>query len=166
MAHDMPKKRSVWVPIAVVGGVAVLLLALLIVGTRLLSKNSSAAAPVLLTDGSTYRMYELRNDDALLSYTVKLRTPTDTAMTFTVRAVLPQDAKSGYLASENATVRGQNGEKSFTLKQGQTKSFDLVLTAPHQKYGGADMPSGALPQLYAVFPDESEGKIETERSGL
>ena len=162
MAHEAPKKRSVWVPIAVVGGVAVVLLALLITGTRLLAENSSVTAPVLLTDGSEYRMYELRNNDALLSYTITLRNPTNEDMTFTLRAVLAQDAKSGYLSSENATVRSRDGEESFTLPQGQNESFELVLTAPHPKYGGAEMPSCALPQLYAVFPDGSEGKIETE----
>ena len=162
MAHEAPKKRSVWVPIAVVGGVAIVLLALLIAGTRLLSANSSVEAPVLLTDGSEYRMYELRNSDVLLSYTITLRNPTDEDMTFALRAVLAQDAKSGYLTSENATVRGQDGEESFDLPQGQARSFELVLTAPHPKYGGAEKPSGELPQLYAVFPDGSEGKIDTE----
>ena len=162
MAHEQIKKRSVWVPVAVVGGVAVVLLVLLIVGTRLLAQNSSVAAPILLKDGSGYKMYELRNDYALLSYTVKLLNPTEEDMTFTLRAVLSQDAKSGYLSSEVAAVRAQSGEESFTLQKGQTKSFDIVLTAPHPKYGGADAPSGALPQLYAVFPDGSEGKIEAQ----
>ena len=123
MEHKVPKKRSVWVPIAVVGGVAVVLLALLVIGTRLLAENSNTAAPVLLTDGSGYRMYELRNDDALLSYTVKLRNPTDKDMTFTLRAVLAQDAKTGYLSSENATVRGHDGEESFSLPQGRPKAL-------------------------------------------
>ena len=162
MAHDEPKKRSVWAPVAVVGGMAVVLLVLLVVGTRLLAQNSNAAAPVLLRDGSGYRMYELRNDDALLSYTIKLRNSTDQDMTFTLRAVLPQDKKSGYLSSEDAAVRTQDGEETFSLPSGQTKSFDVILTAPHTRYGGADAPSGALPQLYAVFPDGSEGKIEAE----
>ena len=162
MKHMQTKKRSVWIPVAVVGGIAVVLLALLIVGTKLLAKNSSVTSPILLSDGSGYKMYELRNDDALLSYTVRLRNPTDEDMTFTLRAVLAQDAKSGYLASEDATVRAQDGAERFTLPKGQTKSFDIVLTAPHPKYGGAEAPSGALPQLYAVFSDGSEGKIETQ----
>ena len=162
MAHDTPKKSSVWTSVAIVCGVAVILLVLLIVGTRLLAKNSSVSAPVLLESGSGYRMFELRNDDVLLSYTVKLQNPTDKNMTFSLRAVLPKDAKSGYLASEDAAVRGQDGEDSFSLPANETKSFDLVLTAPHRKYGGADTPSGTLPQLYAVFPDGSEGKIEMQ----
>lgn len=162
MAHGTPKKRSVWLPVAVVGGATVVLLFLLIIGTRLLAQHSNVPAPVLLEGGSGYRMYELRNDDVLLSYTVKLQNPSEDEMTFTLRAVLPQDAKSGYLAAEDAAVRNADGSESFSLPGNTTKSFEIVLTAPYRKYGGADRPSGKLPQLYAVFPDGGEGKIEIQ----
>ena len=155
------KKRSVWVPVIIVSAAAVVLLVLLIVGARLLSSGSSVSAPVLEAEGSAYRMYELRNRDVLLTYSVRLRNETDKDMEgFTLRAVLPQDRKIGFLFDENGTVRLQSGEETLSLPAGVTRSFDIVITASYNRINGSDAPSGELPQLYAVYPDGSEGKIE------
>ena len=158
-----PSAGKVWAPILIVSGVALTLLVLLIVCGKYLAGGNSAASPVLLTDGSAYRMYELRNDDVLLSYTIKLQNGSGRDLdSVTLRAVLPADAKSGFLRSEDASVRLQNGEETLSLADGETRSFDIIVTAQYMKYGKTDRPSGALPQFYVVYPDGSEGVIENQ----
>ena len=154
------KKKKVWLPILVVLLIAALVVVLLIVVTNALHKNGSRPAPVMISGESHYAMYEERSDEVLLTYSVTLRNDTDEALDgFALRAVLQSDYKSGYLLSPDARVR-QWGEQysTFSMAAGETKTYDLILTAKFHKTQRTA--SGDLPQLYAVFPDGSEGRIE------
>ena len=158
--NPTPKKKNVWLPIAVVLGVAVLVVILLVVGTKALHKNGSQPAPVMLADQSNYSMYEERSDEVLLTYAVTLRNDTGKDLTdFALRAVLQSDYRSGYLLSPDAKVRMWGEQYStFSIPAGETKRFDLILTAKFHKTKRTA--SGDLPQLYAIYPDGSEGLIE------
>ena len=154
--------KKVWLPILLVFGIAALLLVLLIVGTKVLSSGSRQSAPVLIAEQSHYEMYEIRTGEILLTYEITLQNNTGSDLTdFAMRGVLQDDYKSGYLLDSAATVK-EWGTKStlFSLKNGETKTFTLVLTAPY--YRNDKKASGTLPQLYAVYPDGSEGKINIQ----
>lgn len=159
--EERKHNKKVWLPILIVFGVVVLLLVLLIAGVKTLSAGGKTA-PVLLADQSHYEMYEIRTGEILLMYEVTLRNDTGNDLTdFAMRGVLQEDYKSGYLLDPAATVR-EWGTKStlFSLKNGETKTFDIILTAPY--FRNSKEASGALPQLYAVYPDGSEGKISIQ----
>ena len=47
---------------------------------------------------------------------------------------------------------------TFTIKSGEAKTYDLILTAKYHRTQRTA--SRELPQLYAVYPDGSEGLIE------
>ncbi len=155
------KKKKVWLPIAIVLFVAALVVALLIFGTKALHKNGNQPAPVMLAEQSHYSMFEERTNEVLLTYSVTLRNDTGADLTdFALRAVLQSDYKSGYLLSPDARVRMWGEQYStFSIPAGETRTFDLILTAKFHKTRRTA--SGDLPQLYAVFPDGSEGRIET-----
>ncbi len=106
-------------------------------------------------------MFEERTDEVLLTYAVTLRNDTDTDMPdFALRAVLQSDYKSGYILSPDASVRIWGEQYStFSLAAGETKTFDLILTAKFHKTQRTA--SGELPQLFAIYPDGSEGRIES-----
>ena len=153
-------QKKVWLPIAVVSLVLALALVLLIFGVKMLGKNGSQPAPVMLANRSHYEMYETRTDTVLLTYSVTLRNETGHDLQdFALRGVLQSDYKSGYLLSADASVR-QWGEanSTFSLASGETRTIDLILTARYHSTNRTA--SGDLPQLYAVYPDGSEGKIE------
>ena len=154
------KKKKVWLPVVIVLALAALVVTLLILGTRALHKNVSQPAPVMLAESCRFSMFEERPDEVLLTYSVALRNDTGTDLTdFALRGVLQTDYKSGYLLSPDAKVRMWGEQYStFSLKAGETKTYDLILTAPFHKTQRTA--SGDLPQLYAVFPDGSEGRIE------
>lgn len=153
-------KKKVWAPIVIVSILLIGALVALVMGMQRIGQNGSQPAPVLLADRSHYEMYETRPDSVLLTYSVTLRNDTDEELRdFALRATLQSDYKSGYLLSPEATVR-KWGEKNstFTLAAGATQTLDLILTAKYHKTERTA--SGDLPQLYAVYPDGSEGKIE------
>ena len=155
------QKRKIWIPVAVVLGIAALVVALLAVGTRALHKNGSQPAPVMIADQCHYSMYEERSTEVLLTYSVTLRNDTgEDLQDFALRAVLQSDYKSGYLLSPDAKVR-QWGEQysTFSMAAGETKTYDLILTAPFHKTQRTA--SGDLPQLFVVYPDGSEGIVRT-----
>lgn len=153
-------KKKVWLPIVIVFGAAALVLILLIVGTKALNKNGAQPAPVMLAQSSHYSMYEERTNETLLTYSVTLRNDTGEDLTdFALRAVLQSDYKSGYLLSPDASVRQWGQQYStFSLAAGETQTYDLILTAKFHKTQRTA--SGDLPQLFAVYPDGSEGRIE------
>ena len=155
-----PKKKNVWLPVAVVLGFAVLVVVLLVVGTKALHKNGSQPAPVMIASESRYSMFEERSDEVLLTYSVTLRNDTDEDMSdFALRAVLQSDYENGYILSPDASVRMWGEQYStFSLAAGETQTVDLILTAKFHKTQRTA--SGDLPQLFAVFSDGSEGKIE------
>lgn len=151
--------KKIWLPILIVFGIVALLLVLLVVGTKVLSADGSQNAPVLLAEQSHYEMYEIRSGEILLTYEITLQNNTGSDLVdFAMRGILQDDYKSGYLLDSAATVR-EWGTKStvFSLKNGETKTFTLVLTASY--YRNDKEASGTLPQLFAVYPDGTEGKI-------
>lgn len=157
-----PGKKKVLRRIGILCTGAAVLLALLVIGIHLLNGNSNRPAPVLVADKSHYEMFEVRTGEVLLSYQITLRNETGEDLNdFALRAMLQQDYKSGYILSPAASVRqwGQNAGTTFSLPDGQTRTFDLTLTA--QYFRNDKSPSKALPELYIVYPDGSEGKIET-----
>ena len=142
---------------------AVVLLVLLVLGLKLLSRQSSQPAPVLVAEKSHYQMFEVRNNEILLGYEITLRNETGKDLEdFALRATLQEDYKNGYILSPNASVRqwNQNAGTTFTLTAGQTRTFDLVIAAPY--FRNSKEPSKTLPELYIIYPDGSEGKIEME----
>lgn len=158
---EAPKKKSVWLPIAVVLGIAALVVVLLALGTRAVRKNGTQPAPVMLAQQCHYSMYEERSDEVLLTYSVTLRNDTGKDLTgFAMRGVLQTDYKNGYILSPDAKVRMWGEQNStFSMAAGETKTYDLILTAKfHRTQRSA---SGELPQLFAVYPDGSEGRIDT-----
>ena len=153
-------KRKVWVTIVIVCVVLLAALVALIIGMQRIGQNGSQPAPVLVAESSRYEMFETRPDSVLLTYSVTLRNDTQEDLRdFALRATLQSDYKSGYLLSPEATVR-KWGEKNstFTLAAGETRTIDLILTAKYHKTQRTA--SGDLPQLYAVYPDGSEGRVE------
>ena len=157
---EQGNKKKVWIPIVIVIVVLAAVLAALFFGMHRLGQNGSQPAPVLLAGSSHYEMYETRPDSVLLTYSITLRNDTDEDLRdFALRATLQSDYKNGYLLSPEATVR-QWGEKNstFTLAAGETQTFDLILTAQYHKT--TRTASGDLPQLYAIYPDGSEGVIK------
>lgn len=143
----------------------VILLVLLILGLRLLSGHGSInqPAPVLIAEKSHYQMFEVRTGEILLGYEITLRNDSDKDLEdFALRGTLREDYKSGFILDPNASVRqwNQNAGTTFTLTAGQTRTFDLVLVAPFFRNAGE--PSKVLPELYIIYPDGSEGKIEKE----
>lgn len=158
------QKRRIWMPVAVVLAIAAAVVALLTFGTKMLHKSDIRTAPVMVKTSSHFSMYEERSDTVLLTYTVTLRNGTNKDLSdFALRAELPSDYKSGYLLSPEASVRMWGEEYStFSLEAGETTSFDLILTARFHKTRRTA--SGDLPQLYAVFTDGSEARIETVES--
>lgn len=154
------KKKKVWLPVVLVLLLAAAVVTLLILGTKALHQNGAQPSPVMLAQSSHFSMYEERTDEVLLTYAVTLRNDTDTDLDdFALRGVLQSDYRSGYLLSSDAKVRMWGEQYStFSLKAGETKTYDLILTAKFHKTQRTA--SGDLPQLYAVFPDGSEGRIE------
>jgi hypothetical protein len=154
------KKKNVWLPVGIILILAAAVVALLALGTRALHKNGSHPAPVMLAQSSHFSMYEERPDEVLLTYCVTLRNDTDEDLgDFALRAVLQSDYKKGYLLSPDAKVRMWGEQYStFSLAAGETKTYDLILTAKFHKTQRTR--TGDLPQLFAVFPDGSEGRIE------
>ena len=152
-------KKKVWLPIVIVCVVLIAALVALIVGMQKVGQNGSQAAPVMLAQSSHYEMYETRSDSVLLTYSVTLRNETDEDLCdFALRATLQSDYKSGYLLAPEASVRKWGEANStFTIPAGQTQTLTLILTAKYHKTERTA--SGDLPQLYAVYPDGSEGKI-------
>ena len=158
--RPIPKKKNVWLPIVSIVGVLIVMLVLVIVGVGKIGQKGSQPAPVMLAESSHYEMYESRNDTVLLMYSVTLRNDTDKELKdFALRGVLQADYQNGYILSPDATVR-KWGEvtSTFTLQSGETQTYDLILTAKYHKTQRTA--SGKLPQLYAVYPDGSEGLIE------
>ncbi|MBQ7541708.1 MAG: hypothetical protein IJT44_05390 [Clostridia bacterium] len=156
----IPKKKNVWLPIVVIVGVLAVLLALLIVIVGKVGQNGSQPAPVMVAGSSHFEMYETRTDTVLLTYSITLRNETDQDLRgFALRGVLQTDYNKGYILSPEATVR-QWGEvtSTFTIKSGEAKTYDLILTAKYHRTQRTA--SRELPQLYAVYPDGSEGLIE------
>ena len=155
------KKKKVWLPIVIVLILAALVVTLLALGTKALHKNGSQPAPVMVAQSSHFSMYEERTNEVLLTYSVTLRNDTDKDMPdFALRGVLQPQYKNGYILSPDASVRMWGEQYStFSLAAGETKTYDLILTAKFHKTQRTL--SGDLPQLYAVFPDGSEGRIET-----
>ena len=153
------KKKKIWLPVGIIFVLAAVVVALLVLGTKALHRNGSRPAPVMLSQSSHFSMYEERSDEVLLTYAVTLRNDTGEDLEdFALRAVLQSDYKNGYLLSPDAKVRMWGEQYStFSLEAGETKTFDLILTAPFHKTQRTR--SGDLPQLYAVFPDGSEGRI-------
>ena len=153
-------KRKVWLPVVIVLLIAAAVVTLLILGTKALHKNGSQPAPVMIADQCHYSMYEERSTEVLLTYSVTLRNDTgEDLQDFALRAVLQSDYKNGYILSPDANVRMWGEQYStFSLAAGETKTYDLILTARFHKTQRTA--SGDLPQLYAVYPDGSEGRID------
>ncbi len=154
------KKKKIWLPVGIILILAAAVVALLVLGTRALHQNGSHPAPVMLAQSSRFSMYEERSDEVLLTYSVTLRNDTDEDLRdFALRAVLQSDYKKGYLLSPDAKVRMWGEQYStFSLAAGETKSYDLILTAKFHRTQRTR--SGDLPQLFAIFPDGSEGRID------
>lgn len=164
MEEEVVKKSSskkVWLPIVIVGVAAVVVLVLIILGTRMLASNGTKPAPVMLRDESEYVMYESRTGEVLMTYRVTLQNNTGSAIeNFALRALLEEDYKSGFVLSSDATVRKSGEQMSFfTLQDGEKQTFEIVLTTSFYPRSGIS-PSKALPQLYAVYPDGTEGVIQ------
>ena len=153
------KKKKVWPPVVIVIVLAAAVVTLLALGTNALRKNGTQPAPVMVAKSCHFSMYEERSDEVLLTYSVTLRNDTGADLEdFALRGVLQSDYKSGYLLSPDAKVRMWGEQYStFSLSAGETKTYDLILTARFHKTQRTA--SGDLPQLYAVFPDGSEGRI-------
>ncbi len=154
------KKKRVWLSVGIILVLIAAVVALLVLGTKALHRNGSRPAPVMLTQSSHFSMYEERSDEVLLTYAVTLRNDTGEDLPdFALRGVLQSDYKNGYLLSPDAKVRKWGEQYStFSLAAGETKTFDLILTAKFHKTKRTL--SGDLPQLFAVFPDGSEGRID------
>lgn len=154
-------RRKVWLPVVIVLAIAAAVVAILVFGMRSLHNGSGQSAPVMVRSSSHYSMYEERSGEVLLTYAVTLRNDTGKDLQdFSLRAELQSDYKSGYLLSPDATVRMWGEQYStFSLDKGETTTFDLILTARFHKTRRTA--SGDLPQLYAVFQDGSEARIET-----
>lgn len=155
------KQKKVWLPVAIVLLLAALVVIFLVFGTKAIQKNGGRPAPVMLAQQSHYSMYEERSGEVLLTYCVTLRNDTgEDLRDFSLRGELQSDYKSGYLLSPDAKVRRWGEQYStFTLASGETQTFDLILTAKFHKTQRTA--SGDLPELYAIYPDGSEGRIET-----
>lgn len=156
------KDKRAWVHIGIILGVVAVVLVGLIVGTVMFSRGGSQSAPVMLREQCAYEMYEIRSDTVRLTYRITLQNNTGTDLVnFAMRGVLREDYKSGYLLDDKASVeQWGTHSKLFTLKDGETQTFDLVLIAPY--YRNDEKASGTLPQLYAVYPDGSEGLIKIQ----
>lgn len=161
--HTSAKKdRRIWVQIGVIFGVLLVLLAVVILVAAALTSGAKQDAPVMLREQCAYEMYEIRTGEVRLTYRITLQNNTGKDLVdFAMRGVLREDYKSGYLLNSEASVE-QWGTRSkvFTLKDGETQTWDIVLTAPY--YRNDNKPSGALPQLYAIYPDGSEAAIRAQ----
>lgn len=154
------RNKKVWLPVVIVLAIAALVVVLFALAPKMLDKDYGRPAPVMLVKQSSFSMYEERPDEVLLTYSVTLRNDTGSDLPeFALRAELQSDYKSGYILSPNASVRMWGQQNStFSLAAGETTTYDLILTAKfHRTQRTA---SGELPQLYAVFPDGTEGRIE------
>ena len=156
------KDRRVWLHIGVIFGVLVVLLAGVILVALALSSGAKQEAPVMLREQCAYEMYEIRTGEVRLTYRITLQNNTGKDLVdFAMRGVLRDDYKSGYLLNADASVeQWGTHSKVFTLKDGETQTWDIVLTAPY--YRNDEKASGALPQLYAIYPDGSEAAIKAQ----
>ena len=147
--------------------VAILIMALitvvvvLVVGiVKVVSSPGNAPAPTVLADECHYQSYEVRNNDIYLYYTITLKNTTGNDIdNFALRAVFEKDHKSGYLLGADASVKEKFSNNSiFSLKEGETKSFNLSFVAPY--YKNQKEFSKELPEMYIIYPDGTEGEIQ------
>lgn len=161
MANEKNGKSGIKIAILLVSVVAVVVL--IVVGiVKIVTSPASAPAPVVIADESHYEMYEIRTQEICLYYTITLKNTTGQDIdNFALRGVFEKDQKSGYLLDANATVKEKFSSNSvFSLKNGETKSFELVFIAPY--YKNQNTFSKELPEMYIIYPDGTEGEIHGE----
>lgn len=159
MANEKSNKSGLKIAILIVAVVAVV--AVLVIGiTKIVSSPGSAPAPVVVADECHYESYEIRTGEIYLYYHITLKNTTGADIdSFALRAVFEKDNKNGYLLGADASVKQKFSNNSlFSLKDGETKSFELAFIAPY--YKNQKEFSKELPEMYIIYPDGTEGEIQ------
>ncbi len=159
MSNEKKDRSGIKIAVLIICAVAVV--AAIVIGiVKVVSSPGNAPAPVAVADECHYESYEVRTGEIYLYYTVTLKNTTGADIdNFSLRAVFEDDYKSGYLMGADASVKQKFSNNSvFSIKNGETKSFELAFIAPY--YKNQKEFSKALPEMYIIYPDGSEGEIQ------
>ncbi|MBQ3151160.1 MAG: hypothetical protein IJB86_07965 [Clostridia bacterium] len=156
---DKKDKTGLKIAALVVAFVAVVV-AVVVGIAKVVSSPAKAPAPVVVADECHYESYEIRTGEIYLYYHITLKNTTGADIdSFALRAVFEKDHKSGYLLGADASVKQKFSNNSvFSIKNGETKSFELAFVAPY--YKNKKEFSKELPEMYIIYPDGSEGEIQ------